>query len=70
MEFAGRTVLVKSPEARVEVIKIATTISASPSERWLHGPGQQQRLDRVLAHALLQPGEASEVNSVAERLGF
>jgi hypothetical protein len=67
-EFAGRTVLVDSPEAGVWVIKTATTIP--DSERWLHGPEQQQRLDRALAHALESPGEASEVDRVAERLGF
>lgn len=67
-EFAGRTVLVESPEAGVWVIKTVTTIP--DSERWLHGPEPQQRLDRALAHAQQQSGEASEVDRFAELLGF
>jgi hypothetical protein len=67
-EFAGRTVLVESPEAGVWVIKTATTIP--DSELWLHEPEQRQRLNRALAHAAEQPGAPTDLERLAGELGF
>jgi hypothetical protein len=67
-EFAGRTVLVESPEPGVWVIKTATTIPES--ELWLHQPQDCQRLDRALAHAAERPAEHSDPDGVAKTLGI
>jgi hypothetical protein len=56
-EFAGRTVLVESPEAGAWVIKTATTIP--DSELWLHEPEQRQRLHRALRFLSLHPDHDS-----------
>ncbi|MCP9926329.1 hypothetical protein [Cyanobium sp. CH-040] len=52
-EWAGRTMLVESPEPGVWLIKTAITIP--DAELWLHEPKQRQRLDRALAHAAATP---------------
>lgn len=65
-EFAGRTVLVESPEPGVWVIKTATTIP--DSELWLHEPEQRQRLDRAIAHAAATPGEPTDLERLAGEL--
>ena len=67
-EFAGRTVLVESPEPGVWVIKTATTIP--DSELWLHEPEQRQRLDRALTHAAATPVEPTDLERLARELGF
>jgi hypothetical protein len=60
-EFAGRTVLVNSPEPGVWLIKTAQTIP--DSELWLHQPEAAAQLDRAMA-AMDQPPEAADLDAL------
>ena len=55
-EFAGRTVLIDSPEPGVWVIKTAQTIP--DDELWLHQPEASARLERAMAAMATLPADA------------
>ena len=64
-EFAGRTVLIESPEPGVWLIKTARTIP--DAELWLHQPEATNRLDRALA-AIDQPPSLTDLDALAQHL--
>lgn len=64
-EFAGRIVLVETPEPGVWLIKTASTIP--DSELWLHQPPAAARLDRALA-ALDRPPLETDLEALERHL--
>jgi hypothetical protein len=64
-EFAGRTVLVETPEPGVWLIKTASTIP--DSELWLHQPPHAERLERAL-DALDQPAAEADLDALEAHL--
>jgi len=64
-EYAGRTVLVETPEPGVWLIKTASTIP--DSELWLHQPPAAQRLDQALA-AMGRPPLEADLDALEQHL--
>ena len=61
-EFAGRQVLVESPEPGVWVIRTATVIP--DNEKWLHTPSLKKDLTAALAWAQKTPAKASDLSKL------
>jgi hypothetical protein len=61
-EFAGRQVLVESPEPGVWVIRTATVIP--DNEKWLHTPSLKKDLTAALAWAQKTSAKASDLSKL------
>lgn len=64
-EFAGRTVLVETPEPGVWLIKTASTIP--DSELWLHQSPHAERLKRAL-NAVDLPASEADLDALEDHL--
>jgi hypothetical protein len=65
-KYAGKTVLIESPEEGVWVIK--TALAIPESELWLHTPEASERLGRAMAYAEANPAQESNLDALAKRL--
>jgi hypothetical protein len=61
-EFAGRQVLVETPEPGVWVIRTATVVP--DNERWLHSPAVKQGLAEALEWAAKTPPKATDLSAL------
>lgn len=61
-EFAGRQVLVESPEPGVWVIRTATVIR--DNEKWLYTPSLKKDLTAALAWAQKTPSKVSDLSKL------
>jgi hypothetical protein len=61
-EFAGRQVLVETPEPGVWVIRTTTVIP--DNEKWLYTPSLKKDLTSALAWAQKTPAKASELSKL------
>ena len=65
-QYAGRHVLIDELEPGVWIVKIGELVP--DSERWLHEPAAQAKLDRAVAWAEENPPRESDVAAIEERL--
>ncbi len=61
-EYAGRQVLVETPEPGVWVIRTATAVP--DNEKWLHTPAIKKDLSSALAWAQKTPAKASDLSKI------
>jgi len=61
-EYAGRQVLVESPEPGVWVIRTATVIP--DNEKWLHTPAVKKNLTAALDWAIKTPPKATDLSKL------
>lgn len=61
-EYAGRQVLVETPEPGVWVIRTATVVP--DNEKWLHTPAIKKDLSSALAWAQKTPAKASDLSKL------
>jgi hypothetical protein len=65
-KFAGKTVLIDSPEEGVWIVKLAVAIPEN--ELWLHTPEASERLQRAIAHAEATPASESDLAALEAQL--
>ena len=65
-KYAGRTVIIESPEEGVWVVKAATVIP--DNERWLHEPQAAADIQRALEWSSSNPASDAEGDAVIGRL--
>ena len=61
-EYAGRQVLVETPEPGVWVIRTATVVP--DNEKWMHTPAIKKDLSAALAWAQKTPAKASDLSKL------
>lgn len=61
-EYAGRKVLVETPEPGVWVIRTATIVP--DNESWLHQPAVKKNLSKALDWATKNPAKASDLTQL------
>ena len=65
-EYAGRTVVIDSPEEGIWVIKTAQVIP--DNELWLHQEPAKSKLDTAIAEAESTPREVSNLDELEQKL--